>query len=883
MSKDTATTGNNSLALLFANIEKGISLDGNIDIPVVGRFYVNIATLARDAEEDGAVATFIDRITLALFHYLPDARSMQAAALAARGAQHKHAEYMRSCVADGRGACEASCVPAVDALYAALVSEATTEIDLAAESTASALQNETHCMQLLYTTLFVLIQRTEADSADTAIANKSLAVVKQILVALQSSKSPSTVEKEDGKDQAAAEVTPEATSADAESSLNKALRYVYCSRYQLLNTFSVLQKNALTEFVFDLTRHLTSTEPNSEKPTHELIVDLTAHFRMKLTNQIEWSIRGDNDDESAEQKVTDANRLLEMLNVFPLEHKHCLQLSQTLTTVPVDRFGVSTAPGRLFVRLLAFVLRRLTALHTEPLAGEQMAGIALVYEHLLPSAAEQHTDELTDLEEALHDYLIIFYDNIGHIGASRLLPVVFASLERNASNATARKSTIRLCALLAERDCATAPTLHALLPEKVARKELVYPLLNALCRQRHRPGGNAAALATAEAAAMLAAVWTECRPGIMKTTEKPLKAANIYKENVYASLWLIEQCMPLNECVDFCKRTLKSDGAEVYQLQLVKAIHLKALHAERLEVRRSVYEAFVEVGVQLLGALLQQQKLQRLDERDVERVQQFTAIVADWLRALAVRAPGATFAKLIASPAWLAFGKSCLKWGMQPVQQQKDEAGSGNGGAALLKLLAVLCDRFYADSVVSADCERLFEMVLSHSAFFSIALGNDDGRSAAKRTEAEQATTAELKTSLMYLVYVLVKKVGASVLQGAHVPVLLGAYQAKLSDCDRYVLAVLQMYERAGIDMHPYKPFIWGESAVAFYAIRGDAAAATLNQEPPLMQVMSMVDRDTAELTLAQFPVWRKLNAIEQVSEEQTNQRVLYCTKARNN
>lgn len=115
----------------------------------------------------------------------------------------------------------------------------------------------------------------------------------------------------------------------------------------------------------------------------------------------------------------------------------------------------------------------------------------------------------------------------------------------------------------------------------------------------------------------------------------------------------------------------------------------------------------------------------------------------------------------------------------------------------------------------------------------------------------------------MYLLTVLVRK-NAEAVAAEHVPILPGAYQAKMSHCDQYILALLQMYERQGVDMHKVKPFMWGESALSHYSLAvAMKVKASLFQEPPTMQVMALIDRDVSENTLINFAECHRPNAID--------------------
>lgn len=804
----------NSVAEIFANIDKGITLEGQIDIPVLGKFFAHF--VQNFTTNDATELRFLDKLTVSFFHYLPCPNELLPL-LADRELQHHKymlswfstkeptkfsddtedifSKYYNSLVKPNQ--------PDFNALFAQPSSDVRIKLNNEELEIDPILQNETRCMELLYVTMFVLIRKAERQQLDAEHCTKSINNVKRILEALHQLGATESKEVSSGFD----------TDLQPDDILTKALRYIFCSRFNLLNSFSVWQNTdyTLTRFVFEMIEFSASLA----KP--EILHDISQHYRTKLTKQIEWEV-----SHGSDRSNVDSEKLLRTLTVFGLGHEHCEQILMSLVKLQPERFMVKENERSVYAELLGFALKRLADLKNKALPSECVQSLASIYIDLIKQVNVEANHER--IEEAFYTYLSTFYHSIGDVPVE-LLQVVFECKRLN-------KSSIRLVTLLVERNSAFDQIFLHDLPQHITRKELVYPLLNVMSRKN----------LTFESE-LLTTVYNEFRNGILKTIEKPQKASVIYKENIYSSLFLIERCMPLNECIDFCKKSFKFDAAETYQLQLIKAIHLKALHSDKRDVRKSVFENFVHHVVQLFSIILKQ------DTLDYVKLNQFATITADWFK-LSARGGCSSFDKVVKSPFWAPMAKSCLKFGLQktPDQPQNDQV------SVLLKLLALMCDKFYADGSVADDCGRFFDMAIAHSDFFELALS-------AKPTES--------KTNLMYLLFVLIRK-NTRPLKTSHVPIFLAAYQAKLSRSDRFVLAILHSFELAGIDMHSYKPFIWGDSAVSHYSIRGSGdenglVKANLYQEPPIMQVMSMIDHDTSEATLYQFPVWRRLNAIEQV------------------
>lgn len=807
---------------LFHNMENGITLNGVVDVPMLGGFFGHFVAKHAALDKDVALSIqpFLEQVAIALFHYLPVPNGISSVLHAN---QHKYEQYMRSWLNKGKSTpldghpleilsrASAALLNTTDLDFVKLVASTTSgvrfKLNGIEQEVDTALSNETQCMSLLFNTMFIVVKQSELDQFQEVQCNQAVAFVKGLLEVLHQLSASEAKNASSGFEVDQCE----------DDSFAKALRYIFCSRYYLLNNFTIWERHddQLTRFVYEI---IAFVQPLAS-PT--VLSAILQHYRTKLTNQINWAIESGSPD----LPITASDRFLSILSAFTLEYEHCAAIIVGLTKLASNRFITADNDRSIYADIMGFTLKRLANLKTKALEAETIQGIANIYIGLIRQVDVDINFER--IEDALFNYLSTFYHNIGDVPAD-LFKAIFECRKLN-------KPTVKLASLLLERNNDLNSVFLEILPARVSRKELIYPLLNVACRK-----------AITFEATILTAMYAEFKNGILKTIEKPQKAGVIYKENVYSSLFLIERCMPANECIDFCRKALKFDAAEVYQLQIIKAIHLKALHSDKPEVRQLVFVNFVNISVQLLGLLLKTEAL------EFDKINSFAAVLADWFKFQRRAMTGPTplsFDKILKSQVWPAVSKACLKFGLQ-----RDTTDPKNmKSAVLLKLLGFLCDRFYADDVTSDDCGRYFEMAISHSEFFGLALQQEPG---------------EVKTNLMYLLFVLVKKCSMP-LKPSHVPVFLGAYQAKLSRCDRFVLAILQKYEHSGIDMHPYKPFIWGDSAIAHYSIRGaeeaTAVKTTLYQEPPMMQAMSLIDKNAAEETLAQFPVWRRLNAIEQV------------------
>lgn len=832
--------GSKNVAEMFRNIESGVTLKGVLDIPTLSLFFqyvIDQYKQLKDSDDDDEqeidgdeVIKYLEMVGIYLFHYLPMPETVYHAL---EGVEHRFATYMKRWIVQSKvGKLPDDVKPEIyKEFYAALVASTKASfldvfsgaltavnegedanglivmLDDARYRLSDVLTNETQVMICIYTSVFVA---DNLHKSGTFTPNKCEQVVdhfRQFIRVLDAI----TAQNND------------ATKFGFEVNENEAnytviaLRYVFTNCFYLLQAFDIwTNRNQITTLVYELVRHVQQTDG---------LGDILVHYRTKVCNQIAVAVAGTCETGVVPTEVN--SNLIEIMAALQLDHDNCSAILSSIAKLDHKHFVSPQNERSIYANILAQSLLRLAELKTKPVDGGVIAAISTIYVDLVRRVAVEINYEV--VEQALHTYLTQFYHNIGDLNED-LFAVLFETKKLT-------KSTVKLACLLLERQPRLAEQFKELLAKNVTKKELVYPLINAVADTKWTIDAR-----------LLANIYSEYKNGVWKAIEKPHKAAVIYKENVISSVFLIENCMPLNECVDFLRKSISYESAAVYQLQIVKSIHLKILmHSNDVDTIRLAYENFLHIFVQLL------QKLLKRDPLEVENVNAFAYIAYNWTKLTkkllpASLLPTIKYERIVGTAEWMLLARTCLKLGLR-LEIDDTTKKVNDSTAVLLKLLGYLCDQFYGDAQNEADPLTVFEMVMSHPNLFDIAT---------------LQRKCELKTNLMYLLTVLVRK-NAEAIAADHVPILLGAYQAKMSHCDQYILALLQMYEQHGVDMHKFKPFMWGESALSHYSLAvATKVKASLFQEPPMMQVMALVDRDVCENTLVNFPLWRRLNVIGQ-------------------
>lgn len=840
LGKSSSCSSAKNITETFENIERGVALKGVLDVPMLGNFFHFVIQRMQSsaADEDGdadAIRQYVECVAVHLFHHLPMPESVYHALAAV---DHRYNAYMKRWIIQSKiGKLPDDVRPAVlKPFYDALVADAGKPfIDVFAGSLVEAnaaqdgemtlatnektyklagtLSDESQIMLFVYTTTFAASNLHRLGSFEAAKCKQFADYCEKFIEILSSI---------DARD---SEVAPAGFGAidDNGSCVGRALKYIFTHCFYWLQSFNIWAAgDQLTALVFELMRSIRSKIGDE-------FDQYLVHYRAKFCQQIELAVQQTIESDSV--PATMSPHLIEMLAVLRLDADNCHVIVSSLMKLGFKHCVTTSNERSVYANILAHALNRLAELKAKPLDKEAIKTISDTYVRLVREIAVEINYEA--IENALHTYLSVFYHNIGDLN-----PHLFEALFEVRK---LTKGAVKLACLLFERQpTRLVDRFKKLLETNVNKKELVYPLINV--------GVNCKWTIDAS---LLTDIYAEYRNGILKAIEKPSKAAVIYRENVISSVFLIEKCMPLNECVDFLKKAINYDSTDVFQLQIIKAIHMKILmHSDKVETIRHAYESFLAIFVQLFNLLVKR------DPTDYDKINVYAAIAFEWTKLREKLLPPSmlptlTYDTIHGSSFWIQFGKSCLKHGLGK-GAEKSSAKIDDRPSIYLKLFAFLCNQFYASGSNHEDARTFFEMTMTHPNFFDTAT-----------LQRPLAT----KTNLMYLLYVLVRK-NAEPIDADHIPVLLGAYQAKMSACDQYILALLQLYERNGVDFHKFKPFMWGESALTHYSHEATSQAKTsLFQEPPVMQMMSLIDRDLCENTLVNFPQWRRLNAVDQVPD----------------
>lgn len=322
------------------------------------------------------------------------------------------------------------------------------------------------------------------------------------------------------------------------------LRYIFCYQYQLLNLFNL-------KFDSESSKHLCVfiaklTDEAKSCVSYKSNTNYLEHFRRKAVAELNEILIGASIAENHFQN------LIEIVDSFELTADNCLKIVTHISGMKIRK----ASNKALLVQLIIISLNRLARIRGKMVPPP-------VFAKLVEQICNSERELMTQIETSLYDYLVEFPQTLTQLPLN-----VVDSLVTVDAGDSLTKTSIYLTCLIFERDTRQHENLLKFLLEHLDKRDLVYPLLNTAF--------EIGLLNEESDKTVLNKIYGEFKSGILKIIEKPQKVGAIFKENIISSLSLIQYCMPVNECVDFCNKSIKFSGVELYQLQIMTAIYYKA-------------------------------------------------------------------------------------------------------------------------------------------------------------------------------------------------------------------------------------------------------------------------------------------------------------------
>ncbi|KAM3957503.1 nucleolar pre-ribosomal-associated protein 1 [Aphomia sociella] len=487
--------------------------------------------------------------------------------------------------------------------------------------------------------------------------------------------------------------------------------------------------------------------------------------------------------------------------IFNTDVDHCIRddkepsfVIEILETL-IDKYSKT-----IIFELQEHILRKCMKLYTELLINKEFIVNLTKLEHTIICYLENKPHEATHLTEDI--FKKFFHAN------------------------TIRKSTSYLASVLLKYNLKFCNTFkdNVSQPEILSQRELTLPLGNAVLSHKQFLIDNKDLLAT---------IFNEYKSNINKFLEKPHKAGQVYITCSPFVTKLVLECMDFQDCQKLFAKIHKFETVELSHINLFYTVFLKMCLNDEGH-KKDYFVNFLTSMLHIIVLALKENKDSHILINIVSNVYNIIQIC----KSVVVFGLNqkSDFQKVIESSIWQNFCKVVLKYSLKV----KTVDQGGTAGPQLLFLLTALVKLLYPQE--HQDIVLLFDMVTSHSEFLNVMLSHH---------------SSEIKSRLVDFLYTLIQT-NKSVMKAPQIPVYLSAYHATRSSCDRLILAILHYYETNGQPVNEYKPYVFGDTAANYYAVRKNRSS-TLWGHPTPNRVLNLFDKEVIERTVKKFPVTQTL------------------------
>ncbi|KAJ8712036.1 hypothetical protein PYW07_004878 [Mythimna separata] len=512
------------------------------------------------------------------------------------------------------------------------------------------------------------------------------------------------------------------------------------------------------------------------------------------------------------RKNVDSQYTIHVLEVVGLSSEDDIRLFNLIFSADTDACLRDDKEPSLVLELLRYLIEKYSETISLELQPNVLKKSISLYTNLLSN--KEVNPNLTNLETALTKY----FENKPH----QALRVSDEDFKKFFDVNNIRKSTANLAAVILKFNVKLCTIFkeEILKPEILTQREITLPLGNAVINHNQFLLDNKEFLAT---------VYSEYKSNIIKMLEKPHKAGQIYVTCWQFIRKLVIECMDVQDCLKLFNKIHKFEAVETSHIQIFQSIFLKI--CENFAKKDHLMNYFLSM-LNLTTIALKETKVDSLNEIVTSM---YTVVqVCQGVTGLETEQKD-DFKKMIESAIWQNFCKATLKDSLKV----KTADQGYTIGPKLLALLTALVKLLYPDG--HDDVTTLFDMVTSHSEFLNVMLS---------------LYSSDIKSKLIEFLYTLILK-NKSVMKTQHIPVYLSAYHATRSPCDRLIVAILHFYETNGQPVNEYKPYVWGDSAANYYAVRKNRSSSLWSHPTP-NQVLNIFDKEIIERTVRNFPVNQK-------------------------
>lgn len=514
------------------------------------------------------------------------------------------------------------------------------------------------------------------------------------------------------------------------------------------------------------------------------------------------------------RKNVDSDYTLNVLEIVGLSKEDDIKIFNLVFEAEIGSCVKDDKEPTLVLEILSHLIYKYSETVTLELQQNILINTIALYTKLLSS--KDINPNLNNLENALTKY----FESKPH----QALRVLDEDFKKFFHLNTSRKSTASLASVLLKFNAKFCKIFKEEIsrPDILSQRELTLPLGVAVINHNQFLRENPE---------FLSIVFNEYKSNIIKLLEKPHKAGQIY-----VSCWqfirkLVIECIDTNDASKFFNKSHKFEVIELSHIKLLQTLFLK-LCIPGNGVKKDHFINYFLSMLHLAVIAVKEVKMDVLDViiTSIHDVIQVSKVVHEL-----DTEQKQDFVKVTESAIWQNFCKASLKDSLKV----KTVEEANVMGPKLLALLTELVKLFYFEN--HEDITTIFEMVTSHSEFLNVMLSYH---------------STDIKSRLIEFLYTLMLK-NKSVMKTQQLPVFLSAYHATRNPSDRLIVAILYHYETNGLPVNEYKPYVFGDSAANFYAVRKNRSSSLWSHPTP-NQVLNLFDKEVIQRTVRNFPVTQK-------------------------
>ncbi|XP_076259984.1 nucleolar pre-ribosomal-associated protein 1 isoform X2 [Rhynchophorus ferrugineus] len=518
---------------------------------------------------------------------------------------------------------------------------------------------------------------------------------------------------------------------------------------------------------------------------------LTAIYSQSIFNSVIKSLK-------KHKKINFGDCITDYLKVFPLNCHYCYKIIEYV-------IDVMDSTEDSILNILSYSIGRISELCkiNHDYSPIQNDFINRVTDYM--ATALDLGKDCSSLCSSLKNYFQTFPFSIAYIHKN-VFPNLLLLKEYH-------KDSAELAVFLLERNLGFASYIKEHLVTISEKKGVILPLTHILIRSNMSED-------------ILKDIYGNLEGSFIKALQKPQKVGQHFLKD-YDVHKLIGRFMPVDKCKLFIDKVQRFEVTEIFHVKFFEALINRLMSENELNDKQisNIILTFVHMEMMLF------KKKTPEDDQNI-KISQVAEIFNRVLEKITSNTD-VNIKHIFANDTFNTFCKFVLKYGV-------------SGQYDLLQILTTITNN-QASTIEKEQASFLLEMLLSHSEFLNIMLGEHNAT----------------KFAVLNLLSAILENWN-ELMERTHVPLLLAAYRGMVSRCDRLILKLLKLYESnaSQTSFYDFKPFLWGRLAATHYSVRNNIESS-LTRQPKMSQILGNLKYELVNNTITNYPFKESLQQDE--------------------